>query len=109
MTVCEFLFLLATSSIATIVMTEMLKWLLNKTDTPYRANAVALDSAMLSSTGVSILYRLSNGFSLGYSPVLVYRLVTLILCTWFASMLVYDKIKQFVDQHREFKRLKKDK
>lgn len=103
MTVDDFLFLLVTSTAVTIVLTHALKRLLNKADTPYRANIVTLDSAMISCTGISILFRIPKG--LGYSPILVNRLVILILCTWFLSMFVYDKLRQTVKQYRAYKRL----
>lgn len=109
MTIGEFLFLLGTSSIATIILAAWLKRLLNKIEQPYRANAVALDSAMVSCTGISMLYRVANGFDLGYSHVLLYRLVAVILVTWLVSMYIYDKGKQFIEQHKRFRKTKQQK
>lgn len=100
-----FLTLLVGSVIITIPLTEALKKLLNASDTPYRANAVALDSAMLSCTGLSVVYRIP--FGLGYERVQVFRLVALIYCTWMLSMVTFDKLRQFKKQHRKVKELKK--
>lgn len=102
MSVELFFTLLLSSTIVTIALTEALKRLLNASETPYRANAVALDSAMLSCTGLSVIYRIP--FGLGFERVQVFRLIALIFCTWLVSMFVYDKLVQFVRQHREVKK-----
>ena len=106
MSVDLFLNLLTGSMIITIALTECLKKLLAAADTPYRTNAVVLDSAMISSTGVAVVYRLP--FGLGFEPIQVERLFLLILFTWFASMLVYDKLKQTKAQYKKYKEMKGD-
>jgi len=105
MSVELFLTLLLSSVIITISLSEALKRLLNASETPYRANIVALDSAMLSCTGVSVIYRLP--FGLGFEPVQLLRLVALVFCTWFTSMVVYDKLVQTVQQYKKFRELKR--
>ena len=100
-----FLNLLISSTIITIISAEALKRLLNATRTPYRANAIALDMAMISSVAVSVWYR--RPFGLGFESVQVFRLLALIIFTWFLSMYVFDKIAQYVEQHNEVKRIKK--
>ena len=106
MSIDLFLNLLISSTIATILLAEALKKLLNASETPYRANAVALDSAMVSCTGIGVIYRLP--FGLGFEPVQLFRLFALIFCTWLLSMCVYDKLVQFVHQHRKAKELNKE-
>lgn len=93
--------LLIFSTVLTIALTQLLKKLLNAVNAPYRANAVALDSAMVSCTGVAVLYRLQ--FGLGFEPVLLFRLLALILLTWLVSMTIYDRIIQFINQYRQMK------
>ena len=107
MTVDLFLFLLIPSSIITVILTDLLKTLLNKTDTPYRPNVVALDSAMVSATGISVLYRIPKG--LEYSSIQLSRLIALILFTWILSMFLYDKARQTVRQYKNFKRMQEQK
>lgn len=96
-----FLTLLMSSTIATIFLADALKTILDASGTRYRTNAVVLDSAMISTTGIGILYRIP--FGLGFQPIQIYRLFLLIVCTWFLSMLVYDKIKQTKRQYKEYK------
>ena len=105
MSVELFLTLLIGSTLFTMALTEALKRLLNASETPYRANIVVLDSAMLSCTGLSVVYRIP--FGLGFEFMQVVRLVFLILCTWHTSMFVYDKLRQTVRQYKRFKELKK--
>lgn len=100
----EFLFLLISSTIITILLSEKLKILLNKTESPYRANIVALDSAMVSSTGMSMIHRW--GTLTEFGEVHLLRLVMLILLTWLVSMVVYDKLQQIKEQYKQFKYLK---
>ena len=106
MSVELFLTLLMVSTIITVALTEALKRLLNASDTPYRANIVALDSAMLSCTGLSTIYRIP--FGLGFEIIQVIRLFFLILCTWHMAMFVYDKLRQTVQQYKKFKECKKE-
>lgn len=105
MSVELFLILLITSTILTILLTDVLKKLLISTETQYRTHAVVLDSAMVCCTGVSVVYRIP--FGLGFEPILIVRLVLIIICTWFVSMVAYDKIKQTKKQYKEHKENKK--
>ena len=105
MSVELFLTLMIGSVIITIPLTGALKKLLNASGTPYRANAVALDSAMIACTGLSVVYRIP--FGLGFDPAQVFRLIALIYCTWILSMVTFDKLRQFKKQHRKVKELNK--
>lgn len=106
MSVELYLFLLLLSVIGTILLTEALKRLLNSAGVPYRANTVALDSAMICSTLVSIILKNHLDLGLSFSPTQVTRLLLVILSTWFVSMWVYDKMVQTMRQYKKFKRLK---
>lgn len=101
MSIDLFLTLLFSSTIVTIILTDALKKLLNASETPYRANAVVLDSAMVASTGVSVIYRIP--FGLGFDYIQLFRLLVLIVCTWLMSMITYDKLVQFKYQHKKAK------
>ena len=95
-----FLILILTSSFITILLTEGLKRLLVATETPHRDNIVAGFASATASTGVSIIYRIP--FGLGFSGVLLLRLILVIITTWVVSMVMYDKIIQTVGQHRRY-------
>lgn len=106
MSVELYLFLLMLSVIFTIGLTWALKRLLNKAGVPYRANAVVLDSAMLSSTLVSVMLKNHLNLGLSFSATQVTRLLLVILSTWLASMLVYDKAIQTREQYRRYRKEK---
>lgn len=106
MSVELYLFILLLSVIFTISLTEALKRLLNNAGVPYRANAVALDSAMLSSTLVSIIIKNHLNLGLSFSATQVTRLLLVILSTWFASMFIYDKLKQTKEQYKRYRERK---
>lgn len=108
MSVELYLFLLLLSVAVTILLTEVLKRLLNNADVPYRANAVALDSAMISGTLVSIILKNHLGLGLSFSATQVTRLLLVILSTWFAAMWVYDKMVQTKEQYRRYRKIKED-
>lgn len=109
MSVELYLFILLISVIFTILLTWALKRLLNSADVPYRANAVALDSAMISGTLVSIILKNHLNLGLSFSAEQVTRLLLVILSTWFASMLVYDKLVQTREQYRRYREMKGEK
>lgn len=109
MSVELYLFLLLLSVIGTILLTEALKRLLNSAGVPYRANAVALDSAMICSTLVSIILKNYLNLGLSFSATQVTRLLLVILSTWFAAMFVYDKMVQTKKQYKKFKKVKGEK
>ena len=96
-----FLTLLIGSTMLTIVLAEAFKTLLIASETPFRTNVIVLDAAMVASTWSAIVYRLP--FGLGFEPMQLVRLIMLILCTWFTSMAVYDKLRQTREQYRKYK------
>ena len=106
MSVELYLQLLTCSVIATILLAEAFKKLLNASDTPYRANVVALDAAMLCSTFMGLVFKTVLKLGLSFSAEQVTRLVLVILSTWIVSMVVYDKAVQTVKQYKKFKELK---
>lgn len=106
MSVELYLTLLLCSTIATILLAEALKRLLNASETPYRANAVALDAAMLCSTLMGLIFKTYLRLGLSFSVEQVTRLLLLILSTWIVSMVVYDKAVQTVKQYRKHRELK---
>lgn len=101
MSVDLFLTLLVSSTIGTILLTGTLKRFLNTFGKNYKTNAIVLDSAMVSCTGICVLYRLP--FGLGFEPMQVIRLIYLIFFTWLLSMYLYDKLRQFDKQREDIK------
>ena len=106
MSVELYLVLLMCSTVATIVLTEALKRLLNASGTLYRANIVTLDASMFCGTLTGLLFKSVLGLGLSFSFVQVVRLAVVILSTWIASMVVYDKMQQTIRQYREYKERK---
>ena len=106
MSVELYLSLLLISVIFTILLTEALKRLLNSVGAPYRTNAVVLDSAMICSTLVGIIFKTYLNLGLSLSPTQIIRLLLVILSTWFVSMVVYDKMVQTKKQYKKFKKMK---
>ena len=106
MSVELYLTLLFFSVTTTILLTEALKKLLNASETPYRANAVALDAAMVCGTLIGLIFKTYLGLGLSFSLEQINRLAVVILSTWIVSMVVYDKIKQTIKQYKKFKELK---
>lgn len=108
MSVELYLSILFISVICTILLTESLKNLLNKVCVPYRANAVALDSAMVSSTLISLMFKTYLNLGLSFSAEQIVRLLLVILSTWLVSMCVYDKATQTKEQYKKFKEEKEN-
>lgn len=104
MSVELYLSILLFSVIVTILLTEFLKRLLNNVGNPYRTNVVVLDSAMVSSTLVSIIFKTYLNLGLSFSPAQVMRLLLVILSTWIVSMMVYDKVVQTIEQYKRYNR-----
>ena len=103
MSVELYLSILLFSVLLTIWLTEFLKNLLNEVGVPYRTHAVVLDSAMVCTTLVSIVYKTILNLGLSFSFEQVFRLVLVILSTWVTSTLVYDKLQITKRQYKEAK------
>lgn len=99
-----FLMLLTPSTVATVLLTEVLKGLLMSAEVPYRSNVVALIVSFTSATGFSVIYRAPLG--LGFNSTLFMRWLAVVLVTWLTSMYTYDKILQTKAQHKRFKEFK---
>lgn len=103
MSVELFLSILLISTLLTIFLTELLKKLLIATETPYRSNAVVLDSAMVCATLTAMVFKTVLNLGLTLSLEQIVRLLLVILSTWLASMYIYDKGRQTLKQYRRFK------
>lgn len=108
MSVELYLSILLCSVICTILLTESLKSLLNRTGTPYRTNAVVLDSAMVSSATVGLIFKTFLNLGLSLSVEQVVRLLLVVLSVWFTSMIVYDKAVQTKEQYKKYKEKKEE-
>lgn len=107
MSVELYLSILLCSVICTISLTEALKRLLNRTGTPYRTNAVVLDSAMISSITVSLIFKTFLNLGLSLSVEQIVRLLLVVLSVWFTSMVAYDKVVQTKEQYMKYKEERK--
>lgn len=108
MSVELYLTILLLSTILTILLANFLKQLLNRVDVLYRANAVVLDSAMVCSTFVSLIFKTYLKLGLSFSAEQVTRLLLVILSTWLVSMVVYDKLDQTKAQYKKYREKKKN-
>ena len=99
-----YLMLLISSTLLTILLTELVKKLLVQTTPVFRTNAVVLDASMISCTGISILCRVF--FGTRFSLMLLARLIIWTIHTWFMATLAYDKIKQTREQYRKYREYK---
>lgn len=102
-----FAFLLIISTLLTMALTEIVKKLLESTNSPHRSNVLTLISAITVSSGVGVVYRIP--FGLGFSVTQLRRLILLIFFTWFFSMLLYDKIMQTWKEHKKYRKEKRGK
>lgn len=93
---------LAAVSIATGLVTEGVKQLLNLLKVNYNSNIISGIVALLLAAGVGIGYIMLAG--IGFTVQSIIALIVLALASWLCAMVGYDKVVQLINQLKNIKK-----
>lgn len=93
---------LAAVSVATGLVTEGVKQLLNLLKVNYNSNIISGIVALLLAAGVGISYIAITGIGFTAGPIV--SLVILALASWLCAMVGYDKVVQLINQLKNIKK-----